>query len=56
MQATNRQSRRLSHEEIGARIAAGEPVARLLVDDPTLTTEELREAVETYLAARATGS
>jgi uncharacterized protein (DUF433 family) len=36
--------------EIGARIAAGESVATLLADHPELTTQDLREAVEAYLA------
>lgn len=47
------EQRRLSRDEIGTRISDGEPVSRLMTDDPALTTEELREAVEAYLAARA---
>ncbi|GEM_PF-6202077 len=37
--------------EIGARIADGESIAELLAENPELTTQDLREAVEAYLAA-----
>lgn len=50
MEAVNNRTRSKWYE-IGARIAQGEPATRLLNEDPELTVEELREAVETYLAS-----
>lgn len=50
MEAINNRTRS-DWYEIGARIARGEPATRLLSEDPELTVEELRDAVETYLAS-----
>lgn len=48
-----RATTRLTTEEIGSRIEAGLPVSDLLAADPTLTVQDIRDAVERYLAQRS---